>query len=340
MSWRIATPICLPLLLLSTTALSADKVLDRTFDVTPGGRLTVIADSGDITVRGTDSDRVVVHIMAKGSESSLKRMTLSAERTTEGVTVRAEDDPDGWFKWLSFNWNMDLHVTVEVPRRYDIDLKTAGGDLDVARLEGQSDGKTSGGDIRLADLRGPVKMKTSGGDLEVEKKIEGDTHLQTSGGNIVVASVHGGLEVRTSGGGIRLRAIDGTTVAYTSSGNVLAETMHGDVDLKTSGGDIKGLALDGRIRAHTSGGNINVALIGANRGIDATTSGGDITLVLPAGVKGTLDASSSGGSITTDVPVTTTEAGERRLSGTINGGGEKIYARTSGGSVRVRAQTE
>ena len=320
MSLRPAMFPGLCLLLLSAPAWSADKVLDRTFDVTPGGRLTVMADSGDITVRGSDSNRMVVHITAKGSESSMKRMAFSAEQTAEGVTVRAEDAPDGWLDWLSFNWRMQVRVTVDLPRRYDLDLKTSGGDIDVAHVEGDANGKTSGGSIKLADLRGPVRMKTSGGDVEAEQ-IDGNTQLQTSGGNVVVSSVRGTLDLRTSGGGIRLRSIEGATVAHTSSGNVVAESIRGDVDLETSGGDVKGHGLDGRIRAHTSGGNVTVALTGENRGIDATSSGGDITIMLPASARATVDASTSGGSIVSDLPVTAGEFGERRLKGTINGGG-------------------
>jgi DUF4097 and DUF4098 domain-containing protein YvlB len=339
MKLHFAPPLCLSLLFLSSAAVAADKTLDRRFEVKPGERLTVIADSGDLTVRGTDTHAVVVHIAARGSESELERLVLSAERTGQGVTVRAENDPSGWRKWLSFNWNTDIRVTVEVPRPYDINLKTAGGDIDVSRVQGRCDGKTSGGDVRLGDLQGPVNVETSGGDVEAGK-IEGDTRLQTSGGSIVIDTVRGGLDVRTSGGGIRLRSIEGTTVAHTSSGDVLAETVRGDADLATSGGDIKGVDLDGRIRAHTSGGNIEVALVGANRGIEATSSGGDITITLPAAAKGSVEASSSGGSIKTDFPVSTTEIGERRLKGTINGGGASIRARTSGGSVRLQAQAE
>ena len=53
--------------------------------------------------------------------------------------------------------------------------------------------------------------------------------------------------------------------------------------------------------------------------------------MMPKGTSGMLDAASSGGSITTDFPVTATRFSENRLAGSINGGGEPIYVRTSGG---------
>ena len=82
-----------------------------------------------------------------------------------------------------------------------------------------------------------------------------------------------------------------------------------------------------------------VSLVGANRGITATTSGGDVELVLPPGTKGNVEASTGGGDIRTDIPVSTTVLKETHLEGTLNGGGLPIEARTSGGSIRLRSTT-
>ena len=58
---------------------------------------------------------------------------------------------------------------------------------------------------------------------------------------------------------------------------------------------------------------------------------------MPKSTTGELDASTSGGSVRTELPVTTTEMSEHKLTGTFNGGGNPIYARTSGGSIKVVA---
>ena len=54
--------------------------------------------------------------------------------------------------------------------------------------------------------------------------------------------------------------------------------MRGNVDLRSSGGGIRAEGVDGEIRASTSGGDVEAELIGANRGIYATSSGGSIVL--------------------------------------------------------------
>jgi DUF4097 and DUF4098 domain-containing protein YvlB len=97
------------------------------------------------------------------------------------------------------------------------------------------------------------------------------------------------------------------------------------------------LRIDGKIRANTSGGGVQCELVGTNRGIWASTSGGDVRLTVPKNISGTLDAQSNGGSIRSDLAVSTHSTDEHRLSGDINGGGERIYAHTSGGNITLTA---
>jgi len=257
-------------LLAAGSAQAAEKTLDRTFTVSPGGGLVVDADGATVQVSGKDTNQVTVHIIARGSEA----------QSGDGVTVTVRRQKErSWFSW---NWNADETIEVTVPKNFRIGVRTGGGN------------------IAVADTTGTVKLNTSGGDITVK-------------------NVNGSVDVHTSGGGI------------------LADTIRGDVDADTSGGDVRLLKVDGKIRAHTSGGNVRCSLVGVNRGITASTSGGDIELTLPPGTTGNVQATTSGGEITTDLPVATTSVKEGRLAGSLNGGGESIDAHTSGGSIRLRA---
>lgn len=336
MNNRVALLPGLCLALLAVTVQAAEKRLDRTFAVAPGGRLTVDADGCDIVVTGTDSAEVVVQVIALAAQRSLDAVTLSADQTAEGVTVTFRKRSGHWLDWLRSDGRMNSTITVKVPRRYNVDLKTSGGNLAVAQLEGDARGRTSGGDVRISDIRGPVRMQTSGGNI-VAERIEGDTEIRTSGGDLVASTITGELNAETSGGNVRLQQINGATRANTSSGDVKAANIRGDVELQSSGGNINATAIDGRIRAGTSGGNVEAELLGANRGIEVTSSGGDIVLRVPKNIGAVVNASTSGGSVSSELPMSATVSGERRLSGTINGGGEAIQARTSGGNIRLRS---
>ena len=310
---------------------AAEWLLDRTFTVTPGGLLTVNADGGDITVKAVDGQQVVVHIVARGSQSVVDELKLSAEQTADGVLVEALRPAK-----LSFSFgNNETRIEVTVPKRYRASLKTSGGDMMVSGLHGDLKGKTSGGDIKLSDIDGPIDVHTSGGDVTATRTT-GDMKLGTSGGDVVVSQAKGRVDASTSGGGLHFDTIEGSVHGHTSSGDVIGKSLAGDVDVSTSGGDVKLARVDGKVRANTSGGNVDCEVVGANRGIWANTSGGNIVLTVAKDITATLDAASSGGKIISELPVTTTIAGNKRLTGPINGGGETIYARTSGGSVTLR----
>lgn len=171
-------------------------------------------------------------------------------------------------------------------------------------------------------------------EVTVPKRYE--VSVRTGGGDITLTDTTGTVKLNTSGGDVTARNITGTVGLRTSGGTIRAETVKGDVDASTSGGDVRLMNVDGKIKGNTSGGSVRVSLVGANRGISATTSGGDVELILPAGTAGNVSASTGGGDIQTDIPVTTTVLKETRLEGTLNGGGEPIVARTSGGSIRLR----
>lgn len=292
-----AFAVCLALA--ASAVHAAEKRFEEAFTVQPGGRLTVEANEGDVIVTGTDSDRVVVRVVMSGSEHSLERMTLTTQQQGNDVLVTAKRRKGDWRNWISLGSNDSNKISIQVPRGYNVHLRTSAGDLSVSQLTGEASVKTDAGDIDVADIVGPV-------------------HLQTSAGDIALAD------------------IKGSVVAKTSSGDVLMRDLQGDVDVKTSDGDIRAQRIDGRIAARSSSGDLSVQLLGSNRGIALETSSGNIDLRVPTDISALLDASSGSGSVRTELPITTTTVSERRLQGTINGGGDRIHARTSDGDVRLR----
>lgn len=291
-----ASAVCL---VLATSAVhAAEKRFEEAYTVQPGGKLSVEANEGDVIVTGTNSDRVVVRVVMSGSERSLERMTLTTQQKGNDVLVTAKHRNGDWRGWISLGSNDSNKISIEVPRGYNVDLRTSAGDLSVSQLTGEASVKTSDGDIHVADIVGPVHLQTSSGDIE-------------------------------------LANIKGSVVAISSSGDLLMRDLQGQIDVKTSDGDINAHRIDGRIAARTSSGDVNVQLLGSNRGVTLDTSSGNIDLRVPKDISALLDASSDSGSVRAELAITTTTVSERRLQGTINGGGDRIHARTSDGDVRL-----
>ncbi|MDH4069613.1 MAG: DUF4097 domain-containing protein [Ignavibacteria bacterium] len=276
-----------------------EKKFEKKFDVDSGGRLVVKTDFGDVSVKGTSSDVVSINALIRGSMSDLDEFEVTADQSGNTVEVRGKGPKsDSW--WSSGLDNMSVRIMIEVPERFNIDVSTAGGDVTVDRIEGAVEAGTSGGDVTVRGIRGEVSVGTSGGDI-VAEELTGNLKGSTSGGDIRVAQLSGNAGVETSGGDIRISGVGGS------------------------------------VRAETSGGDIVVLLTGTNKGVMAETSGGDIEIRAAKGIAANLDASTSGGSVVCNLPILLVgEIDESEVRGTINGGGEMIRARTSGGDIRIR----
>jgi hypothetical protein len=304
-----------------------ENKVTKSFKAQPGEQLVVEVDRGSIEVKTADADSVEIEITRKagGSQSKaqqiLKDHVVTTTQTDGRVEVRAEYKGAKTSGWFRRGPELQVSCRVIVPRKFNVDLKTAGGS------------------VKVSDLSGKVQAHTSGGSMKFEK-IEGPVTAHTSGGSITVTSAKGNADVKTSGGGLSLSDIEGDVSAQTSGGSIRAEKLTGKSVVKTSGGSIEVADIKGAIDARTSGGSINVNLNGQPAG-DCTfkTSGGSVTVVLGEQVAVDVDAHTSAGRVSTDFPVAATIQGEQKkneLKGKINGGGPLITAHTSGGSVRLQ----
>jgi hypothetical protein len=299
-SWMRQAAILLVCLSAVAPVLAADSRFDRHFNVSPGGQLTLDTDIGSVVVVGGDGPGLDVHATVSGSSDFVSHFTITAVQSPQGVTVTGRMQPLGWLSEWFGSGRRTVSYTVELPRDYVTEIHTSGGSLDVRHLNASTSGRTSGGSVTVEDVHGPVHMRTSGGRIAASD-LMGPANLRTSGGSIEVSGCTGDLDVRTSGGSIRLEQIDGTLRAMTSGGSVHAEVR-------------------------------------TNRGVSLETSGGSIALLLPAAAAGSLDAHTSGGRVESAIPLSSVEvASHDELRGALNGGGEQIRLRTSGGSIRVTA---
>lgn len=302
-----------------------DKIA-KSFTVSPGGQLVVAVDRGSIEIKTADADSVNLEVTRKAggsegkAEKTLKDHVVTATQDGNKIEVQAEYKGEKSFGLLRRGPDLQVSVVLTIPRRFDVDLKTAGGH------------------IHVADLTGKVKAHTSGGNLNFEK-IDGPVSAHTSGGHIALADSKGQVELKTSGGNLKLSRLEGDVIATTSGGHITADQLSGKSVVKTSGGNIEVKGIKGSIEARTSGGHVAAGLLERPAGeCILSTSGGNINITLAEDVSVDIDAHTSGGRISSALPVVATIQGEQKrneLRGKINGGGPLIKAHTSGGNVRL-----
>jgi DUF4097 and DUF4098 domain-containing protein YvlB len=314
---------------LSTIVLRAeveDKI-NKTFNAAPGGQLVLTADRGSIEVKTADVESVAIEVTRKAggstsaAEERLKKHVVDFSQEGNQVTVTAKYDggrTSGWFG----NWrDLQVHFDVTVPRKFNVDLKTAGGSIKVAALTGKVQAHTSGGSLTFGEITGPLTGRTSGGSINV-------------------AGCKGRVDVQTSGGSISLGSVDGDVTAHTSGGSINAKNLAGKAVVETSGGSIHVAEIKGQIEANTSGGSVSATLLDSPAGACSfKTSGGTVTVTLGEKLAVDVDARTTGGRVVTDLPVVSVIQGEQKkneLRGKINGGGPLITAHTSGGNVHLK----
>jgi hypothetical protein len=322
---RTALAACaLGLLAVSAAQASIDSNIHKAFNVADGGTLIIDTDLGDIRV-DPGAAGVTIDVIRRAKTSSQSRANdlfhqLDLSFAQEGNNVRVTGKYDHPFRWFDFFGNdLDVKFVVTVPSRYNVDLRTSGGDVRVGNLNGEVRAKTSGGDLDLGQIAGVVDARTSGGDVNINGARSAVT-LATSGGDVSVGDAGATVSAKTSGGDIVIKRVAGNLVAHTSGGSINIGEAHGVIDASTSGGSIQ---------AHLT----------QRPGGDSTlkTSGGGITLTVAANVAIDVDAHTSGGDIETDVPVTLLgKQSDSTLNGKLNGGGPRVVLRTSGGDIRLR----
>ena len=288
---------------------ATEETLQKTFAVANGGQLLLDVNGGSVEVKAADRNDVRVEVYRKATargffgDETEERAELEANKVTfahEGnqVSVKTQRDKNAPRR---SKINLNSRYTVLVPRQFNVDLKTAGGTIQVDELHGKLKAHTSGGSLKFSSIKGPIDGHTSGGSIDVSGS-EGNATVKTSGGSIKVQEHKGDVQARTSGGSVNVDRVEGN------------------------------------VRASSSGGSVSATLAKQPTGeCRLETSGGGVTLRLPETASVDLDAKTSGGSVQSDLPVKFT--GEKKrgaLKGAINNGGQSVFLRTSGGSIQVK----
>lgn len=305
---------------------ATEERIERRFEVRAGGQVTIEVDFGAIEVVAHDRGEVAVEVWRQvnlGSERKEKEFLaerpVSIEKVGDEVTVKVTRSLNPGMGWSWRGNRRQALYKIAVPVQTRLNLLTSGGHVEVKGVGADVEARTSGGSIRFQQLTGTLEGKTSGGRIEV-LECRGKTVVETSGGSIEIRGGGGDLEAETSGGAIRVGPYGGPVRVSTSGGGITVENVAGEVRGTTSGGSIRAI--------------LTAPVVGPVR---LETSGGSIAVTAPESAAFDLDASTSGGGVQSELPVTTTGKTRRgELVGSVNGGGERVKLRTSGGSVRVR----
>lgn len=278
--------------------LEAEVMIEKSFAVKAGSNLmvdTVHSDVEIVTGSGSEAS-VVVSLKSSNMERGRSRfedMEWQVFQEGEAVHVKAKSPGSDW----SFNGNWSIDVLITIPSTFNVELKT------------------SHGDVNLADINGQINMQTSHGDVDFGS-IEGDQiSIRSSHGDISGSSLTSPrVEVETSHADIQIGEVDAKVFnATTSHADISIDNVVGAADISTSHGDIR-------------------VFLAGNEDARLATEHGDIDISMKGDMGAVLDFKAPEINVEKGVKING-EKREKSVSGSINGGGARIYARTTHGSI-------
>lgn len=196
----------------------------------------------------------------------------------------------------------------------------------------------------LVELRYPsaLKHQSPGARLLIEVPEPCAARIRTGNGRITVANLVGPLELASGNGRITATDIDGDVAVDTGNGSITVRDIRGSCDLNTSNGRVEADDVQGTLRIRTSNGRVKAGVTPSpTDAVELATSNGRIELDIPAALAASLELRTGNGRITTelgDAPLTQVAADKSSFRAKLNGGGCKVSAESSNGSITVRTR--
>jgi hypothetical protein len=278
-----------------------EKSHKKEFNVKPGGKVNIeLRCGGAIEIEGWDKNIVSVDLEVRGRDAD----ELNIEIVQDGDNINISS----YFDDEQHNNKTHQKLLVNVPRDYNVEFETMGGNVKIDKVQGIMEGKTMGGSLDLSNLKGQLDIMTMGGEINVSD-CEVDGKVKTMGGAVLVENVVGDLDASSMGGKVTQRDVKGRKGSIgkevnistmggeinvdsapngakvkTMGGNITINSVSKFVDAITYGGDIEIKEVDGKVQAKTMGGDVDVKFIGSgdDKDINLNSLGGNMTLYVPS----------------------------------------------------------
>jgi len=283
---------------------SSDPYLTKNFTLNGPGELEVETSGSSVAVTGRSGNEVLVEMYVKHNGKEISSSTAEVEDLLDnyvidisqsGNTITLKVKGKSGLNWKEMN-KLNLSFKLQVPEKMSTDFESSGGSISLTGVAGDQNVKTSGGSIRIADSSGKISTRSSGGSFSLSQ-FTGEVDVQTSGGAVNISGMSGVLAIGTSGGSVNL------------------EDISGGID------------------AQTSGGSIRANLSEVDEAISFRSSGGSISLAVPAQLGLNLDL--RGGRVNTKLSNFDGEVKRDLIVGELNGGGHLLSMQSSGGSINL-----
>jgi DUF4097 and DUF4098 domain-containing protein YvlB len=143
-----------------------------------------------------------------------------------------------------------------------------------------------------------------------------------------VVTVNGGVSATGTRGRAHLETTNGGLFVKDVQGDMVMETVNGGIDVHRSAGALRAESTNGAIEADLTG-------LPADSELHLSTTNGGISIRLPRDARLSIDAGTTNGRVRSDLPIEGGQPGKHSLKGDLNGGGGRLSAHTTNGSIEI-----
>jgi DUF4097 and DUF4098 domain-containing protein YvlB len=228
------------------------RELHETYDLAPGGVVSVNNTSGYIRVTSWGEDRVKVDAVKRGRrDEDLGQVQIQVTPRPGRIDIRTvytRGDGD----------RLPVDYDLKVPRGTVLNALT-----------------TTGGEITVYDPVARVTANSTSGPITV-REVTGDATLSSTSGEIAAGRVGGSLAVTATSGNLVIGEVASTLNARCNNCNISARGLRNDATVRTANGSIELERVGGRVNAETTNGRVRINDVGG--GVIATSYSNSITV--------------------------------------------------------------
>jgi DUF4097 and DUF4098 domain-containing protein YvlB len=187
----IVTPV-------TSAAVRQGVALDTTVAVTAAHSLSLdLRSGGSVKITGSSDKTVRIRVTENGRDCADCHVELA--QTSQGIQLlSSRTATNGTVATLQFE--------IQVPEHFDLDVTSAGGEVQIEGVDGAIKGQTQSGALTLRRLSGAVDLQTMRGDITLrESYVSGRVH--TVGGRVLLEDVTGTVNGSSASGKVTERRV-------------------------------------------------------------------------------------------------------------------------------------
>ncbi len=217
--------------------------------------LVITADNSNLTVngqRGLEEIRVTATLSGKKTDKDMIRSLLNSALTIDirnqhgQITLRSTFDKSR--ARLEAGRDLQVHVQVDVPKVFNVDLEHRKGTANIRNISGKVTILQGSGDLYVEEILGTANITDGDGDLMVES-IGGTLAIVDEAGDMVVERINGDVEITDGSGDIATKWVHGNVHISDGDGEITVAEVTGDVDILENGtGNVQVAGVRGQVR--------------------------------------------------------------------------------------------